>query len=109
MLIEESNDPPLLKTYRIHYRSGVIDYVQASGYSYDPQNDQLVFNVDNNPVATLPQASGVRSVIDTSYLPEAPLIVELVERIEALEETIKGLLEKSSGLALAFSSGFLFL
>ena len=96
MLVKQSGDSPLLKTFRVHYRSGAQDFVRAHGYTYEPQSDEILFfdYSNNQTVAVFPQASGIRSVIDLDYIPEAPAITELQSRIISLEARVEEL-EKS--------------
>lgn len=96
MLVTNSDDSPL-KTYRIHYRSGALDFVRAESYTYQPQSDEInFFNASKEPVALLPQASGVRSVIDLDYFPEAPALADIQNKIISIEARLAEL-EKSSG------------
>lgn len=87
-------EPPSLGTFRILYKSGERDHVRAHSFAYQPKQGDLIKFFDSDTAETgeiLLRASEVASVIASSLMAEAPLVLEIQNQVKNLEARVDAL------------------
>jgi hypothetical protein len=87
-------ESPSLGTFLILYKSGERDHVRAHSFSYQPKQGDLIKFYDSDTAETdeiLLRASEVASVIASSHIVEAPLVLEIHNQVKNLEARVGAL------------------
>lgn len=90
----KKQSPPVLRTFRILYKGGQEDYVNAHSFIYQPRQGDIIkfYDADNNEASDLLlRAPEVASVIADTRMASAPPLLALQGQMKSLEVRIDAL------------------